>query len=370
MLRALRKRLIAASVVALTLTIPMLATPINAQTTGGYDPSVCAADNAGKPLSDACSAMIKAFPRPDVHEIGQDKQTLSAYSFWRVGPGAVNTFDAPNGKVVSQIPIGFNFVLATNTSVDGWLQIQGGHWVNRSDAKESKPSFFTGVTITNSLTQPFAWVLDKSHIYVSAYPGGPASQTTGRFLNRYERVNLFATAKDSDGKDWYMIGPNQWVKQTFLAKAQRIDRPQGVSGQWVAVDLYEQTLVAYEDDTPVFATLISSGLPSHDTHEGLFKIWAHLDHDAMSGATGAPSAYALQFVPWVMYFDGGISLHGSYWHDLFGYRQSHGCVNMSISDARYIFNWTAKAPVDDSGKPLTYVYVYSSGQYGNGVIRQ
>ncbi len=71
-----------------------------------------------------------------------------------------------------------------------------------------------------------------------------------------------------------------------------------------------------------------------------------------------------------MYFDNGISLHGTYWHDLFGYRQSHGCVNLTISDARYLFDWTGKAPPDDQGKPLTYVYVYSTGKYGQGVIRQ
>ncbi|NJL26930.1 MAG: L,D-transpeptidase [Thermoanaerobaculia bacterium] len=61
--------------------------------------------------------------------------------------------------------------------------------------------------------------------------------------------------------------------------------------------------------------------------------------DAMAGATGAPNAYALQSVPWVMYFDGDISLHGTYWHNLFGYRQSRGCVNLTISDARWVFEW-------------------------------
>src|SRR5438270_13687560 len=140
-----------------------------------------------------------------------------------------------------------------------------------------------------------------------------------------------------------MIGPNQWVKQTFVAKVQQINVPDGVSGYWVAVDLYEQTLVAYEGKTPFFATLVSTGLPKHDTPEGLYKIWAHMTQDNMSGATGAPSAYDLQHVPWVMYFNESISLHGTYWHDLFGYRQSHGCVNLSISDAKYLFDWLQNA---------------------------
>jgi lipoprotein-anchoring transpeptidase ErfK/SrfK len=45
-----------------------------------------------------------------------------------------------------------------------------------------------------------------------------------------------------------------------------------------------------------------------------------------------------------MYFDGQISLHGAYWHDMFGYPMSHGCVNMSISDAHWLFDWTAATP--------------------------
>lgn len=367
------RNLFTKSILILTVVsvLAVAALPVEGQSAPAtYDPTVCTSDNTGQPLSQPCLDMIAAYPRPLVTDIQQDRTTLSEYNFWKVGPNAINTYDQPNGKVVGQIPKGFNFVRSVDLSVPGWIQIEGGRWINRNDAKESTPSTFTGVTLPNGLQYPFAWVLDKSHIYVSAYPGGPTSAATGRYLNRYERVNLYATAKDSDGKDWYMIGPNQWVKQTFLALAHQVARPDGVSGHWVAVDLYEQTLVAYEDDTPIFATLVASGLPGHDTQEGLFKIWARLDHDSMSGATGAPSAYALQFVPWVMYFDGGISLHGTYWHDLFGYRQSHGCVNLTISDARYLYDWTGKAPPDDSGNPLTYVYVYSSGQYGNGVIRQ
>ena len=40
-----------------------------------------------------------------------------------------------------------------------------------------------------------------------------------------------------------------------------------------------------------------------------------------------------------MYFDGDIALHGAYWHDGFGYRKSHGCVNMTITDAHWLFQW-------------------------------
>lgn len=363
-----------ASFTCIVLLCALLVLPAAAQEAAevpqAYDPSVCENDNTGAPLSDACTAMIAAFPEPQVEDVAQDRYTLSSYSFWRIGPGATPTYDAPGGNVIGEIPAGFNFVRAIDFSVEGWLQIEGGQWISRATAVYSEASYFTGVLLDETdLDYPFAWVLDLSMIYVSEYPGGPASTATGRFLERYERVNIFSVAVDAEGWRWYMIGPNQWVKQTFVAKAQFTPRPEGVSGRWVAVDLYEQTLVAYEDDTPVFATVIATGIPPYETPEGIFTVWATLPRDPMSGATGAPEAYALQSVPWVMYFNEGYSLHGTYWHDLFGYRQSHGCVNLTISDSRWVFEWFAAAEPNENGEVINSVYVYSSGEYGSNVIR-
>ncbi len=307
--------------------------------------------------------MMEAFPEPTVVQITPDSTTLSQYSYWKVGPHTVNLYDAPGGNVVGQMPQGFNFVVAIDTSVDGWVQIEGGQWISEADAEYTPASYFRGVRLLNGLEHPFAWVLNTNGMYTSSYPGGPQDVENGRLLLRYDRINIFAKTTDDEGWTWYMIGPNQWIEQRFVAVAKRTERPEGVSGRWVAVDLYEQTLVAYENETPVFATLVSSGLPQWETSEGVFEIWARLERDGMSGATGAPDAYALQSVPWTMYFDDEISLHGTYWHDLFGYRQSHGCVNLSISDARFIFDWTAQTQPNEDGEIVNYVYVYSTGEY-------
>ncbi len=330
-----------------------------------YDPTACYQHTDGGDLSPRCRQMIEAYPTPpNVEPIPLDLATMSTYSFWRVGPGTTPLYGAPGGPVVGEIPPGYNFVTGVNLDDSQFIQIQGGQWVNRADAQYTPPSNFTGVQLTDNLEHEFAIVLDMSRIAVSTYPGGPRDNDAGRFLERYEIVNIWATAYDDEGWRWYMIGPNQWVKQTFVSKVQKIEPPQGVSGRWVAVDLYEQTLVAYEDATPVMATLIASGLPPTDTREGLFDVWARLPTDPMSGATGAPDAYALQSVPWVMYFDEGISLHGSYWHDYYGYRQSHGCVNMTISDARWLYLWFNNGEVTPEVEANNKVYVHSTGEYG------
>ena len=49
--------------------------------------------------------------------------------------------------------------------------------------------------------------------------------------------------------------------------------------------------------------------------------------------------YAIEDVPWVMFFKGGYALHGAFWHASFGNRRSHGCINLSPLDAQFLFNW-------------------------------
>jgi hypothetical protein len=348
------------------ILLNLLAAVILTFTVSAQGNDACAEITAENLLPDAdCLAWMEAFPTPVVQEIPLDTDTLNAYAFWRVGPQTVNLFDAPGGNVAGQIPAGFNFVRAVDTSIEGWLQAASGSWLLSSEARSTQPSHFRGVLLSDEVDYPFAWVVDKTGIYTSEYPGGPPSEATGRIPLRYERINIFAEAVDADGWTWYLIGPNQWVNQRFLALIKLVARPEGVQGRWVAVDLYEQTLVAYEDDTPVFATLVSTGLPGWDTNEGIFTVWARLIEGNQSGATGAPDSYALESVPWILYFDGDISFHGAYWHDDFGYRRSHGCVNMTISDARYLFEWTGASTPDENGDIVTSVYVYSSGTYRN-----
>jgi lipoprotein-anchoring transpeptidase ErfK/SrfK len=54
-------------------------------------------------------------------------------------------------------------------------------------------------------------------------------------------------------------------------------------------------------------------------------------------------AYELVGVPWTMFFhrlDTGYALHGTYWHNNFGWQMSHGCVNLRNEDAKWLFRWS------------------------------
>jgi hypothetical protein len=292
-------------------------------------------------------------PQPDVRPLAPNRSEISRFAFRRIVGGAATFYDAPGGNPIGQIAEGFTFITATSTQGD-WVQINAGQWMPASQLAVVRPSEFTGVFLDGGLAYPMAWVLVPSH--PSPYPGAAGDQARPKFA-RYTRVNIFATAV-VDGWEWYLIGPEAWIRQTSVARVLFVAPPEQVKGRWFAVDLFEQVLVAYEERTPVFATLISSGLEKWSTNEGLFTVWTRQVNGHMSGAEGRPEFYSLENVPWVMYFDRDISLHGTYWHDGFGYRRSRGCVNLSISDAHWVYTWS-----QDGGYDAPYVYVYSTGEY-------
>jgi hypothetical protein len=138
--------------------------------------------------------------------------------------------------------------------------------------------------------------------------------------------------------------------------------------RWIDISILSQTLVLYEGSRPVYATLISSGRdglgdPSktRSTPTGTFRIYQkHVTTTMDSDA--ADDEFELRDVPWVMYFKGGYALHAAYWHDDFGRSRSHGCVNLSPIDARYIFNWTTP------DTPPDWHASYAGEAFGKGTL--
>jgi len=110
--------------------------------------------------------------------------------------------------------------------------------------------------------------------------------------------------------------------------------PAPTSGKWIDVNVRTQTMTAFQGLTPLKSVLVSTGLTWTPTPIGRYAIYTKLQSQTMSGA-----GYYLPNVPWVMYFTGAYSIHGTYWHHNFGQPMSHGCVNATIEDARWFYNW-------------------------------
>jgi len=109
---------------------------------------------------------------------------------------------------------------------------------------------------------------------------------------------------------------------------------------WIDVDLSQQRVYAYAGDTVVNSFLVSTGTWQTPTVTGKFKVWIKLRFSDMSGP-----GYYLPDVPYVMYFHGDYGLHGTYWHNNFGTPMSHGCVNLSIPDAAWLYDFSREGTV-------------------------
>jgi lipoprotein-anchoring transpeptidase ErfK/SrfK len=120
----------------------------------------------------------------------------------------------------------------------------------------------------------------------------------------------------------------------------------------VDVDLDEQVLSVWLEDAPVFVTLISSGKRNDETPPGIYRIENKRAFGKMQSNARARDPYYVDAVPWTMYFQGRYALHASYWHDMFGHRMSHGCVNLSPRDAKRVFELTT--PTLPNGWLLVY----------------
>ena len=119
----------------------------------------------------------------------------------------------------------------------------------------------------------------------------------------------------------------------------------------IVVNLSKQWLYAYEDDRLVFDAPVATGRDGMNTPTGNFQIYAKLPVQTMDGVTDG-KYWVVPNVPHVMYFSGGVALHGTYWHNLFGTgaRPSHGCVNLPLKSAAWLYEW---APV---GTPVRVTY--------------
>ncbi len=208
----------------------------------------------------------------------------------------------------------------------GWLRRAIGGYMRVADLRMLTASTFVG---ERNPTLPLAFVRHKTPLKpVKGKPPVPPPQAS-----RYDRLPVLA---ESGGRVTVAAGT---LARAAVRVAYGHVRPAEIpkKAKWVHVDLTEQTLVAYDGDTPVYATLVSTGRDPHPTKRGIYRIYAKTIHSTMRGRGWAD--YVAEEVPLVMHFHAGQALHGAYWHDQFGIVKSHGCVNLAIADAKWLFDW-------------------------------
>lgn len=217
-----------------------------------------------------------------------------------------------------------------------WVETVRGNWVLKEDLLPKEPSTLSGEPIGEDYALPLAF----AHEPIDTWCPLRSSLEKCGVMEKYARSTVVGYHQ-MDGREFAELMEGAWVRLDEIRVASAVDRPRGVSAgaKWVHFDLEEQTMVAYEGDEPVYATLISSGKEGHDTPTGLYRTERKYVSTTMRGRDPVEGTYHVEEVPWTIFYHGAYAVHGAYWHDTFGNVRSHGCTNLSVTDSRWLFHW-------------------------------
>ena len=232
---------------------------------------------------------------------------------------------------------GFGLALTGHTVFErmGFARTMRGLWVPEDSLRYPRGSDFAGVLLPPGAPLDLAWIVRPR-----ATVRGPVRRAT-RWASRFDVLHVAAAERGA-----LRLSDGATVSARDVARAPARPRPDGVGAtdRWIDVDVASQTLVAYEGDRPVFATLVSTGraMPNHETPLGVHRLWVKLASSNMDDLEreDVERNYSIENVPWVQYFQGSNGFHAAFWHEDFGRRRSHGCVNLSPRDARWLFEFT------------------------------
>lgn len=232
-------------------------------------------------------------------------------------------------------------------SLDGIVTDQGrrfyrtirGAFVRAERVLENEPPTHRGVVLGQHWQLPVAFVFRSGARRVRRTDNG-----TFRNDGTIARHTAYPVGDTMQrGRHEYTVARGGYAtRRSAVRIAEPTDRPTeiGTGERWIHVDLSEQTLVAYEDETPVFATTVSTGREGFETPTGLFRVRSKHVSTTMDDLNAGEESYLIEDVPWTMYFEGSYALHAAFWHHSFGRVRSHGCVNLAPADARWVFQWS------------------------------
>ena len=235
---------------------------------------------------------------------------------------------------------GFGVVVAEQRMLGGELvgHTSLGRDIAMKDLRPATPLLFSGVHLEDR-SLDFGWVV-KEGAPVYAQPDSATKPISRRA--RYARLTLTSR----EGPQGFYRLADGWMSETDLRVPRLSPRPPVVTDTepWIDIDLATQTLVAYLGDKPVFSTLMATGVGADgsplSTPKGIHRIRAKLLAATMDNLDHTDVApYSYEEVPFTQYI-GRVALHGAFWHDQFGAPRSHGCINLTLADAEWLFGFT------------------------------
>ena len=282
----------------------------------------------------------------------------------RVLVNSLSTYLTPNGEMATQDRYAFDEVITyTNAMVwknpnntrELWLALEDGSYVrgkhiqlveyrlNEIKKKISRTGQLAEITV------PFTEAISRKTNHINNHKPqhfyyGSTHWVYGLGMDR-DGNYFYRVLEDRWGDEYYIDATHAHIyEDSEISADEGID--QSTTEKVIEIDLKNQFLIARENGQTAFTSVISSGYKDDEldlsTPTGEFEITykrpsRHMVHTEEIGINDLE----LYGVPWVMYFDeNGNAIHGTYWHNDFGARLSHGCVNVPIAGARWLYLWT------------------------------
>jgi hypothetical protein len=252
-------------------------------------------------------------------------------------------------SMVALLPDNSEFIAAPGSNGDWAPGYAEGHsgWVSSTYLTTAPPlpklqladwnlAVWQGATLeeTNVRRQPTT----KTTIVETLDYGAPVTVTEWlRGEEVFEGADMWAKV----GTDRYVYSRNVGRNAPVLPTPLLADSP--TWGKWIDVSLIQQLLTSYDGTTPLRTVEVTTGMAGWETPPGFYTILSRVANETMtSGAIGAENHYRLDDVLFTQYFtDRGHALHFAWWRtkETIGRPGSHGCINLLLEDARYLWDW-------------------------------
>ncbi len=286
----------------------------------------------------------------------------------RVTSRMVWMFDRPSiGATQIQICRRDTLLKIVNTAISDdvdahnrvWYEVGADSSVNGYVYSGSIQPVKTILNIPSSVDIPIDGLLAEVSVPYTDAHEQPDYTSKAAYRMYYETTHwIKSVTTNAEGQIWYQVYDDKWDKN-YYARAEHLrfmtsEELAPISPEVpnkkkrVEVQLEQQLVIAYEDNRPVFMTPVSTGGifrgGTYTTPKGSFITYYKRPSRHMAAGDLAASGFDLPGVPWVQYLtESGVSLHGTYWHNDFGRPRSHGCINLSISAAKWLYRWSSPA---------------------------
>ena len=279
------------------------------------------------------------------HYARRRKNDDSAVPFWR-SRKSLQRGDEPIGELAKERDYAFVWRRLTSK---GRILIDDRHRaVRERDVRYLDPSQFTGRDVLND-PLPEDLVLAWSVHWPYATARATADPNKPRAAKIAYQRELFVHPEPvrKRGVNFYRLHGEEelWLEAKEIRRFLPAPAPEEVRDDelWLDVELRQQTLALRRGEALEFVTLVSSGSYKHPTPTGLYRLWGKYATTDMRSRPNDDDSYFVESVPWVMYFAGRYALHAAFWHNRFGHTTSHGCINLSPTDARRLFTVSSPA---------------------------